>query len=109
MPVLPETRSTSSGFPPMRLASSAAYFSGSAAGRSILFSTGMIVRSFSSARYRFASVCASMPCAASTSRIAPSHAASDRETSYVKSTCPGVSIMFKANVPSAVCHGIRTA
>ena len=44
MPVLPLTRSTSSGLPPMRLASSLAYFSGSAAGRSILLSTGMIVQ-----------------------------------------------------------------
>ena len=43
-PVLPETRSTSSGSQPMRLASSAAYFSGWAAGRSILLSTGMIVQ-----------------------------------------------------------------
>ena len=49
-PVLPETRSTSSGLPPIRLASSLAYFSGSAAGRSILLSTGMIVRSWSRAR-----------------------------------------------------------
>ena len=65
----------------MMCASSAAYFSGWAAGRSILFSTGMIVRSFSSARYRLASVCASIPWAASTSRTAPSQAASERETS----------------------------
>ena len=36
------TRSTSSGSQPMMCASSAAYRSGSAAGRSILFSTGMI-------------------------------------------------------------------
>ena len=35
----------------------------------------------SSARYTFAIVWASTPCAASTTRIAPSHAASDRETS----------------------------
>ncbi len=41
----------------------------------------MIVRSLSSARYRFARVCASMPCAASTSSTAPSHASSARETS----------------------------
>ena len=40
-----------------------------------------IVRTYSSARYRLASVCASMPCAASTSRTAPSQAASDRDTS----------------------------
>jgi len=65
----------------MRPAISFAYFSGSAAGRSILLSTGMIVRSLSRARYRFARVWASMPWAASTSRIAPSHAARLRETS----------------------------
>jgi hypothetical protein len=35
----------------------------------------------SSARKRFESVCAWMPCDASTTRIAPSHAASERETS----------------------------
>ena len=80
-PVLPLTRSTSSGSQPMMCAISAAYFSGWAAGRSILLSTGMIVRSFSSARYRLASVWASMPWAASTSSTAPSHAASERDTS----------------------------
>ena len=37
-----------------------------------------------------------MPWAASTSSTAPSQAASERETSYVKSTWPGVSIMFSA-------------
>src|SRR5206468_3302260 len=56
--------------------------------------TGMISSLFSTARYAFASVCASTPCDASTSRSAPSHAASDRVTSYEKSTCPGVSIRF---------------
>ena len=43
-------RSTSSGLQPMMCASSAAYFSGWAAGRSILLSTGTTTRSFSSAR-----------------------------------------------------------
>ncbi len=76
-------------------ASSAAYLSGWALGRSILFSTGMTCKSASSARYRFASVWASIPCAASTSRTAPSQAASERDTSYVKSTWPGVSIMLR--------------
>ena len=80
-PVFAETLSTSPGSQPMIPASSAAYFSGWALGRSILLSTGMIVRSASSARYRFASVCASIPWAASTSSTAPSHAASERETS----------------------------
>ena len=51
----------SSGSHPMMCAISSAYRSGWAAGRSILLSTGMIVRSFSSARYRLASVWASMP------------------------------------------------
>ncbi len=50
MPVLPETFSTSSGSQPMRWAISAAYFSGWAAGRSILLSTGMIVMSLFMAR-----------------------------------------------------------
>ena len=34
------------------------------------------------------------PARASTTSSAPSHACSERETSYVKSTCPGVSIRF---------------
>ncbi len=80
-PVLPEVRSTSSGSQPTRPAISSAYFSGWAAGRSILLSTGMISRSLPIAMYRLASVCASMPCAASTSSTAPSQAASERDTS----------------------------
>ncbi len=98
----------------MMCAISAAYFSGWAAGRSILLSTGMIVRSFSSARYRLARVCASMPWAASTTRMVPSHAARERDTSYVKSTWPGVSIMLRMCVvpesgPVFGAHGRRTA
>src|SRR6478609_250785 len=55
-----------------------------------------------------------MPCDASTRRIAPSHAASERETSYEKSTWPGVSIMLSAYArlwpeASSTCHGMRTA
>ncbi len=50
MPVLAETRSTSSGSQPTRFASSSANFSGWAAGRSILLRTGTIARSFSIAR-----------------------------------------------------------
>ena len=46
-----------------------------------LFNTVMISRSFSSARYTFATVCASTPWLASTTSSAPSHAASDRDTS----------------------------
>ena len=55
--------------------------SGSEPGRSILFSTGMISRSASRARYTFATVCASTPCELSTTSRAPSHAARERETS----------------------------
>ena len=55
-----------------------------------------------------------MPCAASTSRTAPSQAARLRDTSYVKSTCPGVSIMLRTAAPplpspSRTTQGIRTA
>lgn len=53
-----------------------------------------------------------MPWAASTRSTVPSQAASDRETSYVKSTCPGVSIMLRmcVSVLSWVgAHGKRTA
>ena len=40
-------------------------------------------------------VCAWMPCEASTMSSAPSHAAMERDTSYEKSTCPGVSMRFR--------------
>ena len=66
--------------------------SGLALGRSILLITGIIVKLLSRAKYKFASVCASTPWVASTTSIAPSHDASERDTSYEKSTCPGVSI-----------------
>src|SRR4051794_19885927 len=46
-----------------------------------------------------------MPCAASTTRSAPSHACRERETSYVKSTWPGVSIRLS----SWPFHETRTA
>ena len=65
---------------------------GSALGKSILFITGSISKLLSSARYTLAKVWASTPCTASITNIAPSHAANDRDTSYVKSTWPGVSI-----------------
>ena len=39
-------------------------------------------------------VCACTPCVASTTNRAPSQAAMERDTSYEKSTCPGVSIKF---------------
>ncbi len=38
------------------------------------------------ARFAFETVWASTPCVASTTSTAPSHAARERETSYVKST-----------------------
>ena len=65
---------------------------GSALGKSILLITGKISKLLSSAKYTFAKVCASTPWTASTTKIAPSQAAKERDTSYVKSTCPGVSI-----------------
>ncbi len=80
-PVFAEMRSTRSGSSPVSSATSAAAPAGSACGRSILFTIGTISRSFSIARYAFASVCASIPCAASTTSSAPSHACSERETS----------------------------
>ena len=72
--------------------------SGSEPGRSILLRTGMISRSLSRARYTLATVCASTPCDASTTSSAPSHAAKDRDTSYEKSTWPGVSMRFSTYV-----------
>jgi hypothetical protein len=69
---------------------------GLAPGRSILLTIGMISSPASIARNRFDSVCAWIPWLESTTSTAPSHAASERETSYVKSTCPGVSIRFSS-------------
>jgi hypothetical protein len=80
-PSLAETGRTSAASSPMISSISSATRSGWAEGRSTLFTTGMISRPASSARYAFASVCASMPCAASTTRTAPSHACSALETS----------------------------
>eukprot|EP00965_Chrysotila_dentata_P257549 6212921-Pleurochrysis_carterae.AAC.4 len=60
--------------------------------RSTLFTTGMIERSCSNARKKLATVCACTPLVASTRSSAPWHAAIDRDTSYEKSTWPGVSI-----------------
>ena len=81
MPVFAEIRSTRAGSSPSSSASWIATPSGSACGRSILLTTGTISRFASIARYAFASVCASIPWAASTTRSAPSHAWSERETS----------------------------
>ena len=80
-PVLAEICRISSRRQPMTETISSARFSGSAPGRSILFSTGMISRSFSRARRVLARVCASTPWVASTTRMAPSQAARLRDTS----------------------------
>ena len=55
--------------------------SGLAFGKSTLFITGNISRLLSNAKYTFARVCASTPWLASTTRIAPSHAAKLLDTS----------------------------
>ena len=55
--------------------------SGLALGRSTLFITGKMSKLLSSAKYTFASVCASTPWLLSTTKIAPSHAAKLLETS----------------------------
>ena len=55
--------------------------SGSAAGRSILLMSGMISSPAFMAISAFATVCASTPCAASTTSSTPSQASSERETS----------------------------
>lgn len=71
---------SSAGIP---IISSISFFtsSGLALGKSTLFITGKISKSFSNAKYTFAKVCASIPWLASTIRIAPSHAARLFETS----------------------------
>ena len=51
-----------------------------------------------------------MPCVASTTSSAPSHEAMARETSYEKSTCPGVSIKLSVYVcPSRAVYSIWIA
>ena len=60
--------------------------SGLAEGKSILFNTGIISKSFSRARYKFEIVWACILWAASTMSKAPSQAAIDLDTSYEKST-----------------------
>jgi hypothetical protein len=81
VPSFAETGSTEAASKPSTSSISSAARTGSAAGRSILFATGTMARSAPTARYAFASVCASMPCDASTTRIAPSQACSARDTS----------------------------
>jgi hypothetical protein len=53
---------------------------------------GTISRLLWIARYALARVWASTPWVASTTSTAPSQAASERDTSYEKSTWPGVSM-----------------
>ena len=96
MPSFADAGTASDASRPMTSSISARTPGTSALGRSTLLMTGMISRSWSSAWYTFASVCASTPWVASTTRIAPSHAASERDTSYAKSTCPGVSMRFSS-------------
>ena len=69
--------------------SSSMIVSGSADGRSILLRTGISVSPSRTARWTLASVWASIPWLASTTRIAPSQACRLWLTSYAKSTCPG--------------------
>src|SRR3954454_13408019 len=103
-------RMTSSRGMASTFSSSSITTSGCADGRSILLRTGMIVRPSRNARWTLASVWASMPSAASTTRMAPSHACRLRLTSYEKSTCPGVSMRFKAyDWPSRAVYSRRTA
>ena len=81
IPDLAEHKTASEASKPMISSISCLTRSGSAEGKSILLITGMISRSCSKARYTFANVCASTPCAASTTSKAPSQAARERETS----------------------------
>ena len=95
MPCLAEAGIAWEASMPMMFSICSRAFSGSAPGRSILFRTGMISSPESTARWALASVCASTPWLASTTSSAPWQAASDRDTSYEKSTWPGVSMRFK--------------
>ena len=74
VPSFAEARSTSSRGIARTFSSSSITTSGWADGRSILLTTGMITRSWRSARWTLASVWASIPWAASMTRIAPSQA-----------------------------------
>ena len=80
-PLFADTAGQSSAGIPITSSISALTPSISAEGRSILLITGTISRLLSTARYALASVCASIPCVASTTRSAPSQAFSERETS----------------------------
>ena len=81
MPFLADISGASCASIPITSSISSITLSGSALGRSILLITGNTSRSWSNARYTLASVWASIPCAASTTSIAPSHAESALDTS----------------------------
>ncbi len=72
IPFLADISGASCASIPITSSISSITLSGSALGRSILLITGNTSRSWSNARYTLASVCASIPCAASTTSIAPS-------------------------------------
>ena len=94
---------------PITFSISSITFSGLAFGKSILLITGIISKSLSIAKYTLASVWASIPCDASTTNIAPSQAAKLLDTSYVKSTWPGVSIKFNIySSPSLALYTVLT-
>ena len=80
-PVLPLASTASSAGSASPSSISALTRSGSAAGRSILLMSGTISKSAFIASIAFATVWASTPCVASTTRTAPSHAAKLRPTS----------------------------
>src|SRR5262245_40348047 len=109
VPSLAETCTDSNGSSARSRSISSITRSTSAEGRSILLITGTTVRPNSIARYRFATVCASTPCEASTTSSAPSQLISERRTSWEKSTWPGVSIRFSSYVfPSLAVYGSVT-
>ena len=81
IPCLAEAKMASEASMPMTFSICSRAFSGSAPGRSILLSTGMISSPPSTARCALARVCASTPWLASTTSSAPWQAARLRETS----------------------------
>ena len=91
-PVLALTYNASLQSIPTAFSISSQTLSGSADGKSILFIIGSISNPISAARKAWAKVCASTPWAASTTNNTPSQAIKLLDTSYEKSTWPGVSI-----------------
>ena len=107
-PVFPDTRNTSASSHLRSNANSLTISSVRAVGASTLETTGIIARLSSFATPNTDSVCASTPCVASTSKTTPSTADSARETSYAKSTWPGVSIRLRTYSTPPFDHFIRT-